>query len=450
VSAHDLERAIGRAIVEDDDLKRNAVVLLCGGKCLVEELLGVVAGDDDGNVDILANDEYKECTRKVADATTAVEADEVIAEFNNKMARFATSTTVVALERHYNAARKLVEEGLDVAVLSGPYAANYTEFAKAYADYLEADEQLAAALMDNNSQIIIGCVDLIDEYTTVDEWNANYDLIEDYLLTIRKILKEDNYNKDFVGLASAMETYDVINTYFYHQLQLDHAEVLETMLEKYAATDSYAERMGVCAYIEAFLSSNDIDYSSEVIKPLIVRYNTYSDEVLGQKELYGQVLIQNAYYFINLVDTLTTKIGYSEIKPVLDEAYVLYFAIDASVEGAEEAVSVFDEIYAQMQEIEESSARFIAAVALVEVAETASGRYQRLVDAAYYSIEANDEIEGVSAARASYTALYNAYNEIIAPANAELASAEVAIATLRSNNGPNAMVAIIIKKVFAW
>ena len=394
------------------------------------------------------NDEYRYYTRLVAAASANIDADDRIIIFNRAMNRFATATTIFAMQRHYETANTIVAEGLDVAVLSGPHAENYPEFAAHYETYVAAAAYLDAATKDYNAETIIGCMNLISEYDTEAEWQANYAYVEEYVLIVRRLLQENNYNPNYIGLADALEFYEIVNEYFYHQLQLKHAGVLREMLDKYISTDSYAERMGICAYIQSYLSNNDIDEDREVIAPLLVEYNTYNDEVQGQEEVYGQILIQNSYYFMNLVNDISTRSGYNELKPLIDEAYVLYFAIDASVEGAEEAIALFDATYAEMKEIENGSELFKTAVAVLGAAETESGRYERLVNACYYIAFASDDIEGVKEARAAYTEAYNAYSAKVNSANAELVSASVAVGSVRANAGPNAMVAIILKKVF--
>ena len=53
MTPHDRERAVGRPVVEHDDLERGQPVRLDTAQALIEILLGVIAGNDDGHIDML-------------------------------------------------------------------------------------------------------------------------------------------------------------------------------------------------------------------------------------------------------------------------------------------------------------------------------------------------------------------------------------------------------------
>ena len=287
-----------------------------------------------GVVDIPVDYEcYKEIQKRVNEANELIEKDVNINTFVQKMHRFGEANTIIALERYYSAAKELVDEGIDLSVLD---KAGYDSFAEAYEKYLLAKDTLDAEFKNYYSEVIIGCVDMIKAYDTEDEWLENYDYINGYLLIIREILAENGkeYNPSYKGLSEALRLYNPINDYFYNNLQEQHAGVLTEMLDKYVASPSYAERLGVCSYIKSYLGSNDVQMDHELIAPLIVRYELYNEELLTQESNYAATLIQNSYYFINIVNDMLTMSTYSEIKPLYDEAYALYFALDASVPNA--------------------------------------------------------------------------------------------------------------------
>lgn len=394
---------------------------------------------------ILENADYEAAVAKVGQFEELVLADNNILSFIKKVEKFNTAITLAAMQRHYNAAKVYYDEGLDLSVLE---TAGFERFAEAYAVYKSAGDIIAAEQRKANSEKIIGCVGMISEYDTEEEWIANYDYINKYVLIVREELRAENYDTTYPGVDAAIDTFHPIDDYFYTDLQKQHIAFISTELERFRSTDSYIERLGICALISGYIDKNDIDESNAELAVLLGTHKTYIGEVEIQGEEYHQVLAQNSAYFNNLVALMQTKSGYNEIKAVFDRAYDYYYAIDASVEGTREAIAVFD-TYKQALELAESSSReFVAAVAVLEGANSEDSLYAALVSCCYYAQYADADIDGVAEALDSYTAIYNEYMKVVEGANSDIANAGVAVGSVRSCSGVAPVISVIIKFIF--
>ena len=394
---------------------------------------------------ILTNDQYRAAELIVSDAADAIAKDKVIDQFVLKMQKFDRSTTLASMQRHYEAAKEFYNEGLDLSVLD---AEGYESFKAAYASYVDAGERVAQATREFNSEKIVACVGLLAEFDTEEEWIANYDYINGYVLIVRNELRANNYDPAFPGLEDAIAIFTPIDDYFYLDLQKQHIAFISAELERFRSTEAYIERLGICALITSYVERNDIDYTNEEIAVLLNTHQTYIGEVEIQKDDYHTVLTQNSAYFINLVNLMQTKSGYAEVKPIFDEAYEYYYALDAAAEGAREAIAIFDSYKEALALIESSSQQFIAAVALLDPDASADILYARLVVCCDYARYVDTGIDGVSEALEIYTEIYNDYNGIVSAANSDLSAAGVVVGSVRAFVGLSPIVAAIIKLIF--
>ena len=145
---------------------------------------------------------------------------------------------------------------------------------------------------------------------------------------------------------------------------------------------------------------------------------------------------------------MRTAQTYNEQREYFEEAYLLYFYIDITVDGAARAVQIFDEYKINLDRIAESSVRFIEAVAIYKACETEDDKYAALVECYYNAQFVEMSYDGAEEAMAEYLAAYNAYMNYVDAVNAEITDSGNAIGSLRTNCGITNVIAIIIKKLF--
>ena len=189
-----------------------------------------------------------------------------------------------------------------------------------------------------------------------------------------------------------------------------------------------------------------MDSDNELIEPLLIRYELYCEEVEREESLYAETLVQNSIYFINIVNDMMTLNSYAEMKPLFDEAYALYFALDASVPGAEEAIDSFDAVYDMVSLIEEHSRGLIVSAALLADAYGDEAVFALLVECCYYAEKADLGYAGVREAMAVYNSEYSKYCGKINQANTEIGEAVHTVGSLRASSGEG-VVAVFIKKI---
>jgi hypothetical protein len=256
------------------------------------------------------------------------------------------------------------------------------------------------------------------------------------------------YDPDFDGIKEAVEFFNECYAFFYAILQDEHVEHMESVLDRVSATDAYIEKMGMISSLDRYIQTNDVDYKDERIVKLINNLDTCKAELLLREADYAKLLVQNAVYFVNTVERMRTAQTYNEQRKYFDEAMLLYFYIDITVEGAARAVEIFDEYKINLDRIAESSVRFIEAVAVYKACETEDEKYEALVECYYNAQFVEMSYDGAEDAMAEYLEAYDAYMNYVNAVNAEVTDSGNAIGSLRSNCGITNIVAIIIKKLF--
>ena len=104
-----------------------------------------------------------------------------------------------------------------------------------------------------------------------------------------------------------------------------HFEHIDAQLKKYAATASYIERAGICAYIRNYIADNDVDMSSDEGMQYMYALQMYEEELVGYKVEYEAILAANTESFIGMVKKMQAYVTYSELKPLYDEAIAKYY-----------------------------------------------------------------------------------------------------------------------------
>ena len=401
--------------------------------------------------DIDRNDQYDATNKLFLRLRTEAYTDSNSLEFIKWVKRCHNMTTLSAKQKYYDKATAcLYMEGFPIDVSDEHLnKEGFEELKAAYEIYVGALAEIEVTQRNDNSKKIIACVDIISGYSR-DEWDANYEYISRFVSIIRTIVKENNYNAAYEGLVDAIEVYNEYNDYFYSVLQQRHIDELTTRLEYVANNDAYIEKSGTLAYIGRYLEANkdNIDPDNAIINDLVRKYETALAEVEFRKEDYDKILVQNAHYFVALVEKMRITESYGEKKALYDQATPLYFALDGSVEGAMNAVDVFDQHTQLLESIERSSERFIEAVLLLNTAETKEELFARLVDCYAYSLDAESSFDGVAEAMEIYNEKYEAYCNEVTVANEIITETVVVTGSVRSNCGVTPIIAVIIKKIF--
>ena len=393
-------------------------------------------------------------TRISREAVYDVNAEQFVKLIN----RFEKATTLSAKQRNYDKAYELAEnDGIDIVLIideSSPNRENFKDLIAAYEIYRNADGVIYELTLSNNSNKIIKCIAKISMYTTEEEWLENRAEMDKYLGLLKDVVfgvgenGEPLYDPEVKGIDEALEFFHASYSYFYALLQDEHVAHIQSVLDRIAATDAYIEKIGMTSSLERYIETNDIDHKDERIILLLNNLDTCKSELKLREADYAKLLVQNAVYFTNLVERMRTAQTYNEQKAYFEEAYLLYFNIDVTVEGTARAVEIFDEYKINLDRIAESSVKFIEAVALYNACETEDEKYAALVECYYNAQFVEMSYDGAEEAMAEYLAAYNAYMGYAEAVNAEITTAGNAVGSVRANCGITNVIAIVIKKLF--
>ncbi len=406
--------------------------------------------------------DYTEYNDLLTDIILQTAQDKNVNTFIKYMSRLQTATTLTAMERYYNNAKKLINDGgIDVGFINDMIAdenhesrAEFKDLIDAYNVYLNAYKSIDALNKTKNAEAIVTCIDYIRIYDTEQKWLDNADIINTYIGIVKPLAlgtdSEGNplYDTTYSGIDNAIRFFNEVYLFFYELEQDDHVAYIKGVLDNIRNTTSYIEKMGMTAAIQRYLDTNEIDYTDERIVSLINDFETCKFELTLREEDYGLLLIQNSVYFNNFVEKMRTAEKYEDQKAFFEEAALLYFNIDASVEGTDKAIVIFDEFAIKLAEIERASIKFIEAVAIYNASEDEDAKYAALVECYANAKNANLSYEGVAEAMAEYTAAYDAYMNYANAVNETLAVSGHAVGSVRANCGITLIIAIIVKKIF--
>ena len=410
--------------------------------------------DRDGNTKA----DYYEYETIVSRISREANYDAGASNFIRYVQRFEKATTLSAKQRNYNQAYEIAEnDGIDISLIldeTNPDRANFANLIAAYEVYRNADQVLYELTLSNNSNKIIKCINKINMYTTEEEWLENREFMEEYLFLLKDIVltTDENgnlhYDAEYEGIDEALEFFHASYSYFYAIIQTEHVAHIQNVLDRVAANDAYIEKMGMISGLEKYLETNDINYQDERIIFLLNNLETCKAELVLREADYAKILVQNAVYFTNLVERMRTAQTYNEQREYYEQAYLLYFNIDVSVEGTAKAVEIFDEYKVKLDRIAESSIAFIEAVAIYNACETEEDKYAALVECYYNAQFVELSYDGAEEAMAEYLAAYNAYMNYVESVNNDVTATGNAIGSLRVPCGITNVIAIILKKLF--
>ncbi len=392
--------------------------------------------------------------RIVREATYDGNAEAFIRYIN----KFENAPTLATKERHYAKAKDLVgNNGIDISLITNetaPGRENFLDLIAAYEIYLNADAIVYELMKENNSNKIVNCVDRLSGYVTEEDWLANREEMEKYLNILKPIILEVGidgqpaYDSTYKGVKDAVLYFNNAYSFFYALHQDEHVAYISGKLDQVLGTETYIEKIGYVSQIERYINKNELNYKDERIVNLLNNLETCKAELLLREEDYGKILNQNAVYFVNIVERMRTAETYSEQKKYFDEATLLYYYIDASVEGAEKAVAIYDEYKINLDRKAESSITFIESVAIYKACQTEDEKYAALVECYGSAQFVEMSYEGAKEAMDEYLAAYDAYVNYVNAVNEEVTLTGNAVGSLRINSGIFTVIAVIIKKIF--
>ncbi|MBR3681269.1 MAG: hypothetical protein IKL79_04620 [Clostridia bacterium] len=363
----------------------------------------------------------------------------------------ATKFSAEVIQKHYNNIQTVYQTITDNSVLN---AEGFEEYKNAYELYGAAAEILSQKLREKNSKVIVECIAFIDEYTTQEQWEANSDYINKYVLIVREIVKDRDengelkYDESYEGVVEAVEFFAIVDEYFYGILQRQHADYINELLERYLAATGYVEKVGICAHIRAYIANADISLEHELVAPAVTRLAIYESELEQYRDDYNDVLTQNTTIFKNTVNLMSTAGGYAELLELYNKAQELYFAMNVGDESIARELAIFDEMTFTLEAMRAASNEFIVSVELLRAAVTEEEKYLALVECAFYAGNADTDYAGVTEAMEYYLSEYNAYNGVATAIISEIESmTNAAVASVRANCGVNEIIAVIVKKI---
>lgn len=414
---------------------------------------------NDCGADILTSEDsdYIDIKGRYDNISVAIGNDRSIIAFCNAVDKFYSATKFGAdvMQRHYQNAADAYDLIIDRTVLNSE---GFERFKECFELYESGAELLAQKIREKNSKTIVDCISFISGYTTVEQWEANYDYINRYIVIVRRVVSERvedengklviNYDDTVAGVAEALEFFYTADEYFYGLLQREHAEYINAMLEKYLVATGYVEKVGICAHLRAYISTADISLEHELVEEAVIRLYIYESELEQYKDDYNDVLVQNTAIFKNTVNLMSTATGYAELLSLYNKAQELYFAMNVGDETIQNELKIFDEMTFRLESMEKASNDFLVAVELLRAETEEEGKYLALVNCYMYAANADTSYAGVAEAMEYYLAEYNAYNGVANAIISEIdALTGVAVASVRANCGVSEIVAVIVKKI---
>jgi hypothetical protein len=298
-----------------------------------------------------------------------------------------------------------------------------------------------------NSQKIINCVKIITSlngYEATDEFlSENEEFIEQYISSIRNVLRSEAYDPTYEGVAEAISKYEEIDPYFYLRMQEEHALAISEKLDIYKSTDSFITKVGACAFIENYLNSNDVDLSNDAIAPLIELYEVYKQEVESQEDNYIASIEQNTETFINLVKKMQVATSYKDLKSLSEEAALALCLMNISSDEAKAAIAIYDEFVLALEEKEAACEIFVEEAIKLKYIKNNKDMYATLVKCSQYMEFVDEEVRGVKTALETYNQKLAEYNAKADAADAMISEAGDVVVSVRTVSIHSAILEII-------
>ena len=424
-------------------LGRSFAELQAIGKSLevIDEFLTLKGGSV--NVDF---EGYADALAYYTQAKNYYASDIVSYEFVTIMSGFVIVGSYENKLAVYNKAKAYLEENGIVSTDSIDTSIGEEKLNEAIETYNNAFELLKDLLRKENSERVIAYMTYAYDYQDMAAWEENFVKLSYMVTRTRSILSSvDNYNPDIEGMEQAIEWYNLINPYFYHALQKEHVEYLDSLHARYKTTDSYIEKLTVCGMVEEYISENDIDYTNVDIDRLITEHRLFKSELESLKQNYENELESNAILFVDVIKKLIVANSYAEIKALVAEAELYYYSMYTGTKEAKIAVAYFEAAREELAVIHAKNDEFAAVVQILSEAQSYETKYKLLVDGYSYLPYIVTDIDGMKNVFATYATIYNEYVSLTQPANEELAETVACTAALRFNCETQRIVAMLLE-----
>ncbi len=414
--------------------------------------------------------EFRRCTQALIDAADKIVWLDNLKQYIDVIAKFHRATSYASLTKHlenveyyYNLCELYDADKIATAVKDDVAKAFENQMkadpavtalvpnitlASYYSEYIPA--RLAAQMRYENSVKAVDCVAFIDalvenkDALTSDAYKAallaaaadedNFDYVDSYLAIVRKVLAGGEYDEEYDGFDHVVEVFEILNPMFFDAAQQRHFENIAAQLEKYAQTNSYIERAGICAYLRNYIADNDVDMSSDEGMKYLYAIEMYEEELVDYKEEYEAILAANTEYFIGMVKKMQAYVEYSDLKPLYEEAIEkYYYSMNVDSEEAKAAIAIFTEYEKKIQDWEENSAMLLVYAKDLKSTRMAQ-KFRALVRCSAYVGGADAGVSAeVEAAINLYATTYAGYMEMIEPTINETADAANVVSALRTN-----------------
>ena len=414
--------------------------------------------------------EYNDSIRLVNDIKLSLNKVEYTKTFLRALIQFNRATTVASMTRRANTAaevyalarydkeenRKFAERDplfaeFEASINPSDVSSSSPKYITTFEFYEMIPEIIAAQLKVENSNRIIKCVELllqIEGYEDTEEfWLANYDELDFYIDIIRDIVSVDNYDPTYPGIDEALLQYNLIDAYFFVLLQEEHKAIIGAQLDRFAESNSYIEKIGICTYLDRyFATNNDIDLTLPEVQEFIYKLERYKAELEIYMDDYKDLLERNTQYFVDTLKKMSLFTDYADLKPLYDEALSYYYAMNADTEEAKEAVRLFDYYDELLSSIEINSQLFISVSVKLDLLDylgveeefavlSDCARYYDYIDVTYSA--------NIASRVALYEQLAVAYTANVDAANVAVDTAADIVAALRSTQIPASILAVI-------
>ncbi len=221
------------------------------------------------------------------------------------------------------------------------------KFVEAIATFEEQNLILDAQVIASNNGIIIDCMGRFP--ASAEDAIKEYDRLNKYIVLVRQVLAEGNYDANDADVKEALQVYNRMNAVFYEALQLEHAETLQELIDTFNSEGSYITRLGIFQAVKAYLEDNAsvIDMEHGAILTILSQYEQMEEKfgdaegLEKEWETYGEKLKSNAVKFVSIVTQMRFADSYAELGALREEAAKLFYYMDSGDADAKLAVEYY-------------------------------------------------------------------------------------------------------------
>ena len=260
-----------------------------------------------------------------------------------------------------------------------------TEFSAAILLFEEQSALLDIAVIKDNNGIIIDCMSRFP--ATAEEAMKNYSYLNKYIVLVRRLIAEGNYDATDLGVQEALAVYEKMNATFYEALQLDHAATVQELIDQFNSETAYITRLGIYYATKNYLEENasTIDMTHDSIKGIYSqfeimeqRFGTEQGKEEQWKE-YGEILEANTLKFLNLITQMRFSKSYAELVSLREQAALLFYFMDSSSAEAKRAVEFYQSCEVQIAQNAILGERFIETAYALKKASGMADTYRALL-----------------------------------------------------------------------